>query len=101
MKPSDSLHNTIISEYEKRLKDSAQIIKEIELELGNVTDAKVISELQVAIGDEQVKIKSKEDTHMELQKARDLIESNHKKRKEEILKREHKTIDELKELISE
>ena len=58
MKPSDSLHNTIISEYEKRLKDSAQIIKEIELELGNVTDAKVISELQVAIGDEQVKIKS-------------------------------------------
>lgn len=61
MKPSDSLHNTIISEYEKRLKDSAQIIKEIELELGNVTDAKVISELQVAIGDEQVKIKSIEE----------------------------------------
>lgn len=61
MKPSNSLHNTIISEYEKRLKDSAQIIKEIELELGNVTDAKVISELQVAIGDEQVKIRSIEE----------------------------------------
>jgi predicted nucleic acid-binding Zn-ribbon protein len=61
MKPSNSLHNTIISEYEKRLKDSAQIIKEIELELGNVTDAKVISELQLAIGDEQVKIKSIEE----------------------------------------
>lgn len=61
MKPSNSLHNTIISEYEKRLKDSAQIIKEIELELGNVTDAKVISELQVAIGNEQVKIRSIEE----------------------------------------
>jgi predicted nucleic acid-binding Zn-ribbon protein len=57
MKPTDSLHKTIISEYEKRLKNSAQIIKDIELELGNVTDAKVISELQVAIGDEQLKIK--------------------------------------------
>ena len=56
MKPSDSLHNTIILEYEKRLKNSAQIVKEIELELGKVTDAKVISELQVAISDEQVKI---------------------------------------------
>lgn len=61
MKPSSLLHNTIISEYEKRLENSAQIIKEIELELGNVTDAKVISELQVAIGDEQIKIKSIEE----------------------------------------
>ena len=61
MRPIDSLHNTIISEYEKRLKDLAQIIKEIELELGNVTDAKVIPELQVAIRDEQVKIKSIEE----------------------------------------
>tara|TARA_B100000161_G_C33451771_1_gene369456 strand:- start:459 stop:701 length:243 start_codon:yes stop_codon:yes gene_type:complete len=58
MKPSDSLHNTIILEYEKRLKNSAQIVKEIELELSKVTDAKVISELQVAISDEQVKIQS-------------------------------------------
>ena len=61
MKPTDSLHKTIISEYEKRLKNSAQVIKDIELELGNVTDAKVIAELQVAIGDEQLKIKSIEE----------------------------------------
>ena len=56
MKSMILLHNTIIREYEKRLKDPTQIIKEIELELGNVTDAKVIPELQVATGDEQVKI---------------------------------------------
>ena len=45
------------------------------------------------------KIKSKENTHMELQKARDLIEENFKKRKEEIVKRENKTINDLQELI--
>jgi predicted nucleic acid-binding Zn-ribbon protein len=55
MKPTNSLHKTIISEYEKRLKISKQTVNDIELELSKITDAKVISDLNVAVSDEKIK----------------------------------------------
>jgi len=55
MKPTNSLHKTIISENEKRLKISKQTVNDIELELSKITDAKVISDLNVAVSDEKIK----------------------------------------------
>ena len=55
MKPTNSLHKTIISEYEKRLKISKQTVNDIELELSKITDAKVISDLNIAVSDEKIK----------------------------------------------